>query len=50
MMAFQKFILTLGLLCGLSGPIFLFGRHARPEIGFPLFLGGLALMFAVTFF
>jgi hypothetical protein len=37
-------------LLSLSGPIFLFGSHIRPEIGFPLFLGGIILMLIVGLF
>jgi hypothetical protein len=45
--ALKNLLLIFGFLCSVSGPIFLFGRHARPEIGFPLFLGGLVLMVSV---
>jgi hypothetical protein len=35
----------LGLLLSLAAPIlFMFGRHARPEIGLPMYAGGLALI------
>jgi hypothetical protein len=47
--ALEELTLILGFLCSLAGQIFLFGRHARPEIGFPLFFGGFVVMAAAVF-